>query len=59
MCDELLGLRLLSLHNVRFLIRLTSEARSAILRNEFDRWSQAWLERYAGGVTGTTELAPP
>ena len=29
-CGELLGLRLLSLHNVRFLIRLTSDARSAI-----------------------------
>jgi queuine tRNA-ribosyltransferase len=48
-CDELLGLRLLSLHNVRFLIRLTSEARSAILRNEFDGWSRAWLERYRAG----------
>jgi len=45
--DELLGLRLLSLHNVRFLIRLTSEARSAILRGEFGLWADAWLERYA------------
>jgi queuine tRNA-ribosyltransferase len=58
-CDELLGLRLLSLHNVRFLIRLTSEARSAILRSEFEVWSKAWLDRYAGRETGTTELSPP
>jgi hypothetical protein len=34
---------------VRFLIRLTSEARSAILRNEFDGWSRAWLQRYRAG----------
>lgn len=48
-CDELLGLRLLSLHNLRFLIRLTSEARSAILRDELEGWSRAWLNRYRSG----------
>jgi len=47
--DELLGLRLLSLHNVRFLVDLTSRARSAILRGEFDGWSRRWLERYREG----------
>ena len=44
--DELLGLRLLSLHNVRFLVDLTSRARRAILRDEFGSWSRAWLARY-------------
>ncbi len=45
-CDELLGLRLLSLHNVRFLVTLTGLARAAILRCEFESWAQGWLERY-------------
>ena len=47
--DELLGLRLLSLHNVRFLIRLTSLARAAILRGDYDRWADDWLAAYRQG----------
>ncbi len=47
--NELLGLRLLSLHNVRFLIRLTSHARAAILRGEYDRWADDWLDTYRRG----------
>jgi queuine tRNA-ribosyltransferase len=48
-CGETLGLRLLSIHNVRFLIRLTSQARAAILRGDFHSWADAWLERYRAG----------
>ena len=48
--DELLGLRLLSLHNVRFLIRLTSLARAAILRGDYDRWADDWLAAYRRGL---------
>jgi queuine tRNA-ribosyltransferase len=44
--EELLGLRLLSLHNVRYLIRLSARARAAIIGGEFDGWSRAWLARY-------------
>lgn len=47
--EELLGLRLLSLHNVRFLVDLTSRAREAILADELDAWSRRWLERYRAG----------
>lgn len=47
--NELLGLRLLSLHNVRFLIRLTSLARAAILRGDYGRWADAWLATYRRG----------
>ena len=43
---ELLGLRLLSLHNVRYLIRLTARARAAVADGTFDGWSRAWLARY-------------
>jgi len=46
--EEMLGLRLVSLHNVRFLIRVAEQARQAILRGDFHRWSRSWLERYAG-----------
>ena len=46
---ELLGMRLLSLHNVRFLIRLTTRARAAILRDDYDRWARDWLAAYRSG----------
>ena len=49
--DELLVLRLLSLHNVRFLIRLGEEARRRVLDGTFDRWHRAWLARYTARST--------
>jgi queuine tRNA-ribosyltransferase len=33
--------------------------RHLFLRNEFEVWSTAWLDRYAGREIGTTELSPP
>ncbi len=44
--DEILGLRLLSLHNVHFLLSLARSARSAIIDDTFDAWSHDWLARY-------------
>jgi queuine tRNA-ribosyltransferase len=44
---EMLGPRLLSLHNVAFLAALTAEARAAIAAGEFDAWSTRWTYRYA------------
>jgi queuine tRNA-ribosyltransferase len=44
--EELLGLRLLSLHNVRYLIRLAAEMRAAIRSGEFPAWAAAWRHRY-------------
>jgi queuine tRNA-ribosyltransferase len=44
--DEILGLRLLSLHNVHFLLSLARSARKAILDGSVDLWSSAWLARY-------------
>jgi queuine tRNA-ribosyltransferase len=43
---ELLGLRLLSLHNVRYLIRLAEEMRAAIQRDDFAAWADQWRRRY-------------
>jgi queuine tRNA-ribosyltransferase len=44
--DEILGLRLLSLHNVHFLLSLVRQARSAIRAGDLDAWSRDWLARY-------------
>jgi len=47
--EEMLGKRLLALHNVTFLIDVMRGARSALQRGEFDAWSDAWLARYTRG----------
>ena len=44
--DEILGLRLLSLHNVHFLVRLMRDARDAIRAGTIAAWSSDWLARY-------------
>ena len=44
--DEILGHRLLSLHNVHFLVRLMRTARDAIRVGTFSGWSRDWLARY-------------
>jgi queuine tRNA-ribosyltransferase len=52
--EELLGLRLLSLHNVRFLIRLAAEARREITAGSFTAWHRDWLDRYNARGTRDT-----
>ena len=44
--EELLGLRLLSLHNVRFLIRTVEAMRAAIRAGAFAPWAADWRRRY-------------
>jgi queuine tRNA-ribosyltransferase len=51
--DEILGLRLLSLHNVHFLVLLMREARNALLAGSFDSWSSDWLHRYHSNTATT------
>ncbi len=43
---EVLGLRLLSVHNIRFLVRLAERARERIETGTFDSWSTDWIARY-------------
>ena len=52
--DEILGLRLLSLHNVHFLVSLMRGARAAIEAASFDSWASEWLDRLASGPEPTT-----
>ncbi len=44
--EEMLGLRLLCLHNVWFVTRLVVEARAALRDGTFAAWSTGWLDRY-------------
>jgi queuine tRNA-ribosyltransferase len=44
--EEMLGKRLLALHNVSFLITVMRDARAALAAGTFDWWSDAWLARY-------------
>ncbi len=44
--DEILGLRLLSLHNVHFLLSLARQAREAIRSGDLEQWARDWLARY-------------
>ena len=52
--QELLGLRLLSLHNLRFLLDLTAGAREAIERGEFAAYKRAALDRLGAAAREET-----
>jgi len=54
LADEILGLRLLSLHNVHFLVTLMRQAREALLGGTFDAWSDSWLQRHHSRTTTAT-----
>ena len=45
-CDETLGGRLLSIHNIRFLIKMMEEIREAIKENKFSEYKQDFLDKY-------------
>ncbi|MFY7921219.1 MAG: tRNA guanosine(34) transglycosylase Tgt, partial [Gemmatimonas sp.] len=51
--EEILGLRLLSLHNVHFLVALMRDARAAVQAGTFAGWSRDWLARYHSRKTAT------
>ena len=44
--SESFGARLLSIHNIRFLIRLTEDARDAILEDRFLSFKEDFLNHY-------------
>jgi len=50
--DDMLGLRLVSIHNIRFLVRLGEQARAHIVDGTFEGWSREWLNRHAGEQAG-------
>ena len=52
--EDMLGLRMVSIHNIRFLVRLGEQARTRILDGTFAGWSRDWLDRY-----GAARRRPP
>ena len=44
--NETLGQRLLSIHNLRFLIKLTEEIREAIKEDNFDNYKKDFIDKY-------------
>ena len=45
-CEESLGGTLLSIHNIRFLIKLTEEIREAIKNDNFESYKKEFIEKY-------------
>jgi queuine tRNA-ribosyltransferase len=46
---EGLSMRLLSIHNLHFLVQLARSARDHIAAGDFAAWSRAWLDRFHAG----------
>ncbi len=51
-CEESFGARLLSIHNIRFLISLTEKIRMAIQNDTLLEFRQEFLQNYYGGTYG-------
>ena len=47
--EELLGLRLISLHNLYFYLETIRQARASILAGRWDEWSREFVGRYRRG----------
>jgi queuine tRNA-ribosyltransferase len=54
--EEMLAQRLLSIHNLRFMVRLAERARTAIRAGEFRSWSEDWLARFGRGRHSTGKV---
>lgn len=52
-CDEGLGKRLLSLHNLRFLLKLSEDMRQAIQEDRFLEFKKEFMEKYGQGKPTT------
>ncbi|MCX5696427.1 MAG: tRNA guanosine(34) transglycosylase Tgt, partial [Candidatus Omnitrophica bacterium] len=48
--DEILGLRLVSLHNVQFFLRIMRDTREAIAQDRFTEFRKEFLEKYNAPV---------
>ncbi len=46
--DEIMGGRLLSIHNIRFLERLAADVRAAIMQDRYDEFRKEFMAQYKG-----------
>jgi queuine tRNA-ribosyltransferase len=58
-CNEILGARLNSIHNLRYYLRLMERIRSAIERGEFARFAAGFLGGPEGANTASGSPADP
>jgi queuine tRNA-ribosyltransferase len=58
-CNEILGARLNTVHNLRYYLRLMTRIQSAIERGEFDRFAAAFLAGPEGGLGPRGSPADP
>ena len=56
-CGEALGSRLAALHNLRFYMRLLSDARAAIAEGRFESFRREFRARYRGASAATDSAA--
>jgi queuine tRNA-ribosyltransferase len=49
-CDETFGSRLLSIHNIRFLIHMMEEIRESIKEDKFLSYKKAFIQKYKGDI---------
>ena len=54
--EELLGLILLSYHNIAFFVQLMKRAREAIAAGNFVEWKNEWRRHYEAGNKNKTEV---
>lgn len=54
--NEMLGLRLATLHNIHFYLRLVTDAKKSIERNGFVEFRRHFLERYGGSRESAREV---
>ena len=50
--EELLGLRLLTIHNLAFLLTLMADIRQSILDGHFEAWRQEWDRQWPRALSG-------
>ncbi len=53
--EEILGLRLVTLHNLRFYLQLLQRARREIAAGTFDDWRRLFLSQYLAGETANPD----
>ena len=49
-CEESLGGTLLSIHNIRYLIKLTEEIREAIKNDNFNNYKEEFINKYKNNI---------
>jgi queuine tRNA-ribosyltransferase len=50
MAKESLGGVLLTLHNLRFFVKLMEDAREQIKAGNYSNWANSWIQRYNQGI---------